>query len=523
MIKKLPLLLALCLSSLLLDKKLDFTEERLSFTVTSSIDHSQIVAGLGTVCLETTSLGLDLRATEDSASCSAFAVFQEQIHTSGWNRLSVQFHDSVLSHYAAGLAEGLSTGHVIYEHIKTVRKVYSYGDLDSLYAYFNAQDKQIVQTLGRAAQPEEAEYWDWIRGLRAQIEGVKDGTRIVTGKDVQMKDIYLINSDGDLDNLFLIADSSYKSLRRLNTPGRCSALVKVVGDEVYFAHTTMEDYREMNRMLKSYTEQNNTVVMSSYPGVISSTDDFILSSHGLALMETSLEVGEEDIMFKQPNSLPAFIRVQAAIRHSVTPSELISTFLKYDSHTYASQWMILDYKKTAKRPLKKAFYVLETAPQYARFEDMSKLLERQSFWSSFNWPYFNTTLSALGFSTDTPSDDYRDPLFSHLHPSISSLEDMQRVMQFNNWQEHSCDEEDVLKPCEPWQAISPRFDLKEEWDWFGGTDSKVTSRALMRNLGLMGISGPTHQSQPAFQFPKAWKGYIPRVWDFSWVYFSPLA
>jgi hypothetical protein len=203
--------------------------------------------------------------------------------------------------------------------------------------------------------------------------------------------------------------------------------------------------------------------------------------------------------------------------------ELISTFLKYDSYTYASQWMILDYKKTAKRPLKKAFYVLETAPQYARFEDMSKLLERQSFWSSFNWPYFNTTLSALGFPTDTPSDDYRDPLFSHLHPSISSLEDMQRVMQFNNWQEQSCDEEDVLKPCEPWQAISPRFDLKEEWDWFGGTDSKVTSRALMQHLGLMAISGPTHQSQPVFQFPNAWKSYIPRVWDFSWVYFSPLA
>lgn len=515
------LLLTLCRSSLLLEKQLNFTAKPLRLVVTSSLADSDL-ADLRSVCLEATALGLDLRSTQDSASCSAFAVFTEQIHSSGWNRLSTRFQDSVLSHYAAGFAEGLVSGRVISIHIKTVRRVYSYGDLESLYAYFRTQDEQMVKALAGRAKSGEGKYWEWIRGLRAQLEGVRDGTSIATGKAVQMEDIYLINSDGDIDNLFLIADSERRSqpLRRLNKPGRCSALVKIVGDEVYFAHTTMEDYREMNRVLKSYSAPSGTVAMSSYPGAISSTDDFILSSHGVAMMETSLEV-EGDVLFRQTDSLPAFIRVQAAIRHSANPRHLINTFLKYDSHSYASQWMILDYNRTAERPLRKAFYVLETAPRYSKFADLSRLLERQSFWSSFNWPYFNSTLPALGFPSHTPSGDYRDPLFSRLQASISSLEDMQRVMQFNSWQEDSCDKKDVLRPCEPWQAISPRFDLEDEWDWFGGTDSKVTSRALMQRQGMMAISGPTHQDQPAFQFPPAWKGYIPRVWDFSWVYFAP--
>ena len=517
------LLVSLCSASLLLEKQLNFTAEPLRLSVTSSLNTSRISAGLQSVCLEATALGLNLRSTQDSASCTAFAVFKEQIQTSGWNRLSVRFQDSVLSHYAAGLAEGLVSGRVISVHIKTVREVYSYGDLRSLYAYFRTQDKEMVEALASPAKHGENKYWEWIRGLRAQLEGVRDGTSIATGKTVRMEDIYLLNSDGDIDNLFLIADSKRKSkpLRRLNKPGRCSALVKIVEDEVYFAHTTMEDYREMNRVLKSYSAPSGSVVMSSYPGAISSTDDFLLSSHGLAMMETSLEVADEDVMFRQTDSLPAFIRVQAAIRHSPNPSHLITTLLKYDSHSYASQWMILDYNRTAKRPLTKAFYVLETAPRYSKSKDLSKVLERQSFWSSFNWPYFNSTLLALGFPSNTPSGDYRDPLFSRLQASISSLEDMQRVMQYNSWQENDCDEKDILSPCEPWQAISPRFDLANEKDWFGGTDSKVTSRALMEIQGFMAISGPTHQSQPVFQFPPSWKGYIPRVWDFAWVYFAP--
>ena len=510
-----------CWAGVLLRKTLELTEKEVYLEVHTDLKSSQLEAGLRSICVTETSTGLNLPSTVDSEACSVYADFREQIRSSGWNRLSVRFEDSMLSHYAAGLAEGLLMGHVISTHIHTVREVYSYSNFTLLYNHFHLHDQSLTFILRSPIPPQETQYWTYVRHLRAQLEGILDGMNLITKQTNQIEDLYLVNSDGDLDNLIMLVtprSHSRLSLHRRNRPGRCSALVKVVGDEVYFGHTTMEDYREMNRVLKRYQVNTTTITMSSYPGALSSTDDFILTSAGLALMETSLEVAEDVQLVDSLSSVPAFMRVQAAIRYSSTPQSFISTFLTHDSYTYFSQWMILDYKPTASRPFR-SFFILETAPRYAKYEDMTSHLEAQSYWSSFNWPYFPTTLSALGFPAHTSSGDYREGLFSYLQSRVYTLEDMQRTMQFNNWKKGECQVGEVMKPCKPWEAISPRFDLQVKEDWFGGTDSKVTSRALMNNQGFLAISGPTHQSQPVFSFPDSWTGYIPRTWDFTWVYF----
>jgi hypothetical protein len=57
----------------------------------------------------------------------------------------------------------------------------------------------------------------------------------------------------------------------------------------------------MTRIIKYYTfpfqnVASKVLVLSSYPGIVTSTDDFILTSQKLAIMETSLDINNQNIL-----------------------------------------------------------------------------------------------------------------------------------------------------------------------------------------------------------------------------------
>jgi len=78
-------------------------------------------------------------------------------------------------------------------------------------------------------------------------------------------------------------------------------------------------------------------------------------------------------------------------------------FSLYNSGTYNNQWMVVDYKHfkkgTAQSQLRdKLLWVLEQLPGYIRAEDKTGVLRQQSYWPSYNSPYFPDiyTLSGQG-------------------------------------------------------------------------------------------------------------------------------
>ena len=92
--------------------------------------------------------------------------------------------------------------------------------------------------------------------------------------------------------------------RKLTKTGHCSAVVRVTPDnrDLLLAHNTWDDYSKMLRVFKYYdfsslaadpdtATRSGTAAFSSYPGCISSTDEFYELSSGLAVASTSLEVG----------------------------------------------------------------------------------------------------------------------------------------------------------------------------------------------------------------------------------------
>jgi len=449
-----------------------------------------------TVCV--VDAGEALVISDEGSDCLAEGTFKEEIESTGWNRLHIRHQAGVLGYYAAGLAEGVLTGPLILSHLHNMFEVYA-GDFESLYEYYSQRDSALLTLITSSPDPVLA-------GLRAQLEGVLDGANLMQA-GLTLQDLYFINTDGSISDLFTVAQNSRSFLGASRLYPRCSALIKTVGAEIYFGHATMEDYREMNRVIKSYEWPEGAEIMSSYPGAISSTDDFVLTSKGIAVMETSLETDMSMANNYENAGLFAFYRLQKAARTSATALQFIDTFLQNNDDTYSSSWMILDFEQYEEDPMREAFFVLETAPGYTRYEDKSAYLQGTGYWASYNNPALSTTPA---FSSNTLRRDQ----FALLQGNITSLADFQRVLRFNGFNPQHCAPADPLQPCSPDRSISSRQDLA----MYGSTDAKVTSKELMERVGFWGISGPTTEGLPPFAFsPMTTREYIPTEWDFDWV------
>lgn len=117
---------------------------------------------------------------------------------------------------------------------------------------------------------------------------------------------------------------------------KCSAFIKILTNDkgqftdLLAGHNTWTEFYEMIRTYKHYKfeleGQGNVLsftemTFSSYPGCLSSTDDFYLTNHNLLVMETTLEVINiklYDSVKPADKYIPNFMRVMAATRFSKT-------------------------------------------------------------------------------------------------------------------------------------------------------------------------------------------------------------
>jgi hypothetical protein len=121
---------------------------------------------------------------------------------------------------------------------------------------------------------------------------------------------------------------------------------------------------------------------SSYPGCLSSTDDFYITNNKLMVTETTLEVIDINLynsVKEEDKYIPNFMRVNSATFFSSTAKEWIDNFSFYNSGTYSSQWMVLDYKvfdqiKAEKSQGENLLWVLEQTPSKVISHDVSKYL-----------------------------------------------------------------------------------------------------------------------------------------------------
>eukprot|EP00930_Biecheleria_cincta_P010377 TRINITY_DN11246_c1_g2_i1.p1 TRINITY_DN11246_c1_g2~~TRINITY_DN11246_c1_g2_i1.p1 ORF type:complete len:677 (-),score=114.48 TRINITY_DN11246_c1_g2_i1:139-2037(-) len=350
------------------------------------------------------------------------------------------------------------------------------------------------------------------------------------------------------------ADRDWKL--RLAKHGHCSAMVRLSSgnQDLYVGHTTWSDYSKMLRVYKYYrfhlplSLQSHTLIgFSSYPGCVSSTDDFYMMDNGLAVMDTSMEILNSNLYSRIPEfpknpRVPKFLRVMAVNRVAKSGAHWTSMYSQENLGTGNSQWLVVDYNRfTPGEPLgDNAVRILEQVPGLSQQADVTSEVSARGYWGSYNRPFFKDTRRASGHeeaegkfgSFYSFEGAPRGLIMKKVGSSVSSLADMRAAMTRND----ASDSFPGLAGGGPGHAIAARLDLDSSVSNIpnGGIDAKVTSSCLMRKMQCQAISGPSHQTLGAFRWTskaelgkpseELFQGWphmgLPDVYDFDYVQMS---
>lgn len=447
---------------------------------------------------------------------------------------------------------------------------------------------------GEPADP----YWKHVRYTFLQLWGLKDGYNIVAKekgvRTLDMIDMLFINSHAELPELMQAyapaqvetrtafqtqvpaGDKSKKALLQLSsstksTPhlveqtreeklaeadrdwklrlakkGHCSALVRVTDSfkDLLVGHTTWSDYSKMTRIYKYYkfilpgSQQSSKLIgFSSYPGCVSSTDDFYMLDNGLVVMDTSLEVLNNQLYdrvmeFPKNPKLPKFMNVMAVNRQAKTGAQWTALYAENNPGTGNSQFVIVDYNRfTPGEPIREnTVRILEMVPGLVHQADVSTELTSRGYWGGFNRPFFEDIRKMSGHTAAEASfgalysfeSAPRAIIMKKAGSSVATLADMRAAMVRNS----------AADGAGPSHAISARLDLDAGVGKLpnGGIDAKVVNNCLRKAMKCQAISGPTHAEMPVFRwkseagadlFPGWPHMGLPDVFNFDYVEMSP--
>eukprot|EP00747_Dinoflagellata_sp_TGD_P182832 gnl/TRDRNA2_/TRDRNA2_37265_c0_seq1.p1 gnl/TRDRNA2_/TRDRNA2_37265_c0~~gnl/TRDRNA2_/TRDRNA2_37265_c0_seq1.p1 ORF type:complete len:630 (-),score=117.72 gnl/TRDRNA2_/TRDRNA2_37265_c0_seq1:29-1918(-) len=511
----------------------------------------------------------------------AWGCYHDQISSTGWSDLQVSTTTDVgvplaVKAYGAGLVEGLLTAdrmrqfhsNVVALHAKDTTKAGSAAAVDhvvrmSLIAWetYSGGDASVTPQDDLTKQA-------WAALI--QMRGIRDGHNNRAAKfgwnALSIYQMMLMNMHAELPAVTeLYADSAQASnfaatgasllqtgmhrseqsvFRRAMQiaehgtwqrwsahEARGSALVRRIGplgnpEDLLSGHVTIAEYGEMTRIMKNYAfdfdSQIKGISMSSYPGCISSTDDYIITDKGFVAMSASLGTptsGEHSKVPKTNDGLPSFLRAAIASRLATQPRTWARVYGFIKGIAGAKQWLLADYSKIKDhQPIANdTVWLVESLSSTQEASDVSENLRTHGFFEVHGIPIFARTREAFGLSKSA-EDASQASSSSALAEKATAITDLPSARS-------------VLTEMSPTRvgqkAVSPRMDLHATDPIpAGGIDAKVTSKCLVEQLAMQARSGPpptpnggafTWGTNGTEAFPGWPHDGMPESWNFAWV------
>jgi hypothetical protein len=430
---------------------------------------------------------------------------------------------------------------------------------DGLRAWFQAQLAWVQrgitayetgggQVEGAGGQQGSALFWKGMQRLMWQFDGLVAGYEQSCG-EMDVLTIYMLNSVGDLEDLNTLfantsSSSSSSSFSKPPAPEStmmtdCSAMFRVLpdGSDIVAAHVTWRRYYAMLRVYKTYRfafTGLDLISMSSSPGLLHSKDDFY-TTDSLVVVETTNSIFNTTL-YNAISTSTALSWQRAMVANTLARSgkEWTDLFAMYNSGTYNNQWMVLDVNLTrsylasslsAPSAAAGLFWIVEQVPSITQAKDVSPVLIEQGYWGSYNIPYFKNIYDVSGYPAQEAKygDSFsyqrcpRAQIFRRNHSAVTSFEDVQAIMRYNQWKS------DPLSLGDPGNAVASRFDLNAKAPAaFGGIDAKVASGKQPQHV--VAISGPTHAQMDTP--PCDWSSFpvgnikhalLPQKFSFDWI------
>ena len=451
---------------------------------------------------------------------------------SGWTYLTIQTnpdHADWLQTYSTGYLEGFLTYELIWAAYKNLKLFYDI-DFDNPPQNTTEFIKQqalwaLVNIIGRKGDP----YFELLNATTAQAFGVHEGYLAAVKQNNRTDMILDYMTFYFLTYIVDYYDVYEKYMGKDVHQPRCSFLMKLTDDSLFTSHTTWSKYSNLLRVYKVFDfNLRNSLVktkrisFTSYPGSLSSLDDYYVLDGSRVVTETSLSTENSDVYQDvHPDSVPSWMRVTIANWIASDQESWADAFFSYRSGTGNNQWLMIDYKnyELYKKNLSKAkniVWIIEEFFSLTSSQDVTQLLVNQGYLASYNVPY-DPKILELSKSSTNYTNDPRYHLFKKYAPGIKHMDDMKNVMRLNNVS-------DTGDFCD---AIASRCDLDktEEYPW-GATDCKITSDKMVAQHQNWIISGPTTKNLPPFtwsDWPRFAKNIseIPKIFNFNWVYVDP--
>ena len=232
------------------------------------------------------------------------------------------------------------------------------------------------------------------------------------------------------------------------------------------------------------------------------------------------------------------------ILFSKTGQDWIENFKQFNSNTYSSQWIIIDYKQVASINSKVATnglaYILEQIPNNIISLDITNKLIEESYFGGFNKAFFSDTKKDLNsqlieklYGNELGYDgNPRKKLFNYLFSTINNMNTFKDVLMYNGYKLKGSSIDYLKDPSyeNPADGLSSRYDLSPLKSAFDGTDFKATSLSMINKMNYIAHNGPTTENNDNLT-PFTWVNYngsrvshigVPEKLDFEYLLIDEL-
>ncbi|XP_067010461.2 putative phospholipase B-like 2 [Anabrus simplex] len=502
-------------------------------------------------------------------------ILENAINETGWAFQEIHTFDpyeDVVQAYGAGFVEGYTARHLIYAHFNNMIRAFCDGRIklcNKIQEYLDTNERWVKEMIANYSSTEP--YWHQVKLFYKQLEGVVDGYNYGwknTSMMLTANNFLWLNVQGDLEDLTTAMNRTDNSTCELSHilesgpvlgSGSCSALIKLLpnNSDLYVGHDTWSSYQSMLRVQKKYVFRYHVLAnsseripgfamtFSSYPGIITSGDDFYLISSGIATLETTIGNANDSLWTHvQPKGqVMETVRSMVANRLGRSGRSWTKLFTLYNSGTYNNQWMVVDYKcfkKGNSTIQNNLLWVLEQIPGMVQARDMTHVLREQSYWPSYNVPAFpqifnmsgNVPLVKRYGDWFTYERNPRALIFKRDHDKVRDTTSMLALMEYNDYKNDPFSRCNCTPPYSAENAIAARCDLNPANGTYpfkalghrshGSIDTKITTADLFMKLKFISRSGPVYnENLPPFVWSEADFGSTtphmghPNVWQFE--------
>ncbi|CAK9823095.1 Putative phospholipase B-like lamina ancestor [Anthophora retusa] len=454
---------------------------------------------------------------------AARAYYKTGIFEEGWSYIEIEtsskYPDSVQA-YAAGLLEGSLTWQLIHHHwYNTIRPKCEEKPIECRKLTRYLRDNTAVIRERAELMESTDPFWHMVRLFYTQLDGLEAGWKFAVRRSrvsvsLESEDFLWLALASDLSGLqevFNISAPEMSSMIYLKSLPRENS-EPLIG----IGHNTAASYTQMLRLLKKYTfnyhvlpvtkiaapTPGRSIVMSSYPGALSSRDEFYLmygENHKLVVTGTPLlATNRSEWSFLYPEEhVMLTVRLMAANRLATNSQSWFNAMSHQNGGASALQWISFEPRTTS-------ILLVEQLPSITVARNYTEKFKKTGF------------ISYVGISNFQNINDIIQPAkkdinvwktrLTRLQENITTFEQFRDMMR-------GCSQEDCTADTENsktdlLQELTYRGDLDDVPIPYGVIDTKVLAIDVDGFENFEAVSGPaTSQSRTPF----TWSNSFPNI------------